>query len=63
MDIYPQEVEAATFLTVPAEDVRNKVMSVASTFPAVLRQATRRHGARIPTPTWYLLYKSEHRDR
>ena len=40
MDIYLQEVEAATFLADQPQEVRDRIFSVAASFPAVLAKAS-----------------------
>ena len=62
MDIYLQEVEAATFLTDQTAEVRNKVLKVASTFPAVLQKASLWHKAQVPASAWYFLLQ-DNKDR
>ena len=63
MDIYLQEVEAATFLTEQSMDVRARVHYVASTFPAVLQKISLWHRAKIPATTWYWLCSSNREER
>ena len=63
MDIYLQEVEAATFLADQPLSVRTKVMEIASTFPAVLANATLWSNAKIPSSTWYFLLQTDNEGR
>ena len=58
MDLYLQEVEAATFLGDQAPEVRLKVHSVASTFPLILQKTSLWRQAKIPPNLWFWLCKS-----
>ena len=64
MEIYLQEVEAATFLSDQPVGVRTKVKDTAAAFPALLEKAKHWHLARVPTSTWFfLLSNSEGEER
>ena len=56
MEIYLQEVAAATFYPSLPPAVRQKVFQAASCLPAVLKQSLAWTRDKIPTQTWYHLW-------
>ena len=56
MEIYLQEVAAATFYPALPPAVRQRVLQAASCFPAVLSQSLAWTRDKIPTQTWYHLW-------
>ena len=56
MEIYLQEVEAATFLSDQRPEVRAKVLQCASAFPKILRKARQWSEAKVPASSWYFLF-------
>ena len=61
MEIYLQEVQAATFLSDQPWRTREKIAQVASSFPHTLKAAARYRAARLPPSIWYLLFTREDR--
>ena len=61
MEIYLQEVEAATFLVNQQVHVREKVQQVASVFPALLEKAVLWNKSNIPAAAWFYLFQHERR--
>ena len=61
MEIYLQEVEAATFLVNQQVHVREKVQQVASVFPALLEKAVLWNKSNIPTAAWFYLFQHDRR--
>ena len=57
MEIYLQEISAATFYPSLSADTRQKVLQAASCFPSVLSQAAAWTRAGIPTRAWYHLWR------
>ena len=57
MEIYLQEISAATFYPSLSADTRQKVLQAASCFPSVLSQAASWTRAGIPTRAWYHLWR------
>eukprot|EP00438_Fugacium_kawagutii_P032989 Skav223990 [mRNA] locus=scaffold6785:46494:53610:+ [translate_table: standard] len=56
MDIYVQEISAVIYLQQIAPATKDKVLGIASAFPAVLLRAQQYVDASIPTSTWSSLF-------
>lgn len=56
MDIYVQEITAMIYLQRVPEATKDKVLQVASAFPAVLKQAQQYVSGHVPTSTWPTLF-------
>ena len=56
MEIYLQEVQAATFLSDQIWQTRERIASVASSFCCTLHAAVRYQEARLPRTIWYMFF-------
>eukprot|EP00435_Cladocopium_sp_Y103_P071384 s62_g37.t1 len=59
MEIYIQETTALLYLKKITTDSRDKVLAVASLFPAILARAQKLKDANVPTKTWFSLLHQE----
>ena len=62
MEIYLQEVMAATYLNDVSEDARTKIFAAIDAFPHVFSQVRKFDMSRIPEPTWFYFFSREMAD-